>query len=294
MQQYTRDDLIRLVPRFDAFIGMDSDGCVFDSMAVKQRDFFHPLIIRYWNLERIAEAVRETAEFVNLRSVWRGQNRFRALLKTFELLDERTDVHESGVALPNTAVILAYVESGLALGNPTLEIAARNGQIELRRMLDWSLAVNHDIALHMGKIPAFAGALTALDRVRRSADVIVVSQTPETALLSEWRQHGIADSVRLIAGQELGSKAEHLELAAKGKYPDDRILLIGDAPGDREAALQAGVAFYPIVPDAEEDSWARFNDEALDVFLSGRFRGEYEQALIREFMEALPTRPPWL
>ena len=52
--------------------------------------------------------------------------------------------------------------------------------------------------------------------------------------------------MRLIAGQEYGTKAEHLALAAKGKYADDHILMIGDAPGDFKAAKSNGVLYFPI------------------------------------------------
>jgi hypothetical protein len=34
---------------------------------------------------------------------------------------------------------------------------------------------------------------------------------------------------RIIAGQELGTKEAHLALAARGKYADGHILMIGDA-----------------------------------------------------------------
>ncbi len=292
---YTRSDLIALQPRHDALIGVDSDGCVFDSMEVKQCRHFHPLIIRFWALEGIAEALRETAVFVNLRSRWRGRNRFVSLLKTFELLALRDDVRAAGVALPALGPIRAYVHSGVALGNPTLEDAvARSGEPALKRMLEWSLAVNRHIALQAEPMPPFGGAREGLERASSAADVMVVSQTPEAALVSEWRQHGLDGLVRLIAGQELGTKAEHILLAAKGKYAEGRILLLGDAPGDLEAAREAGVMFYPIVPGAEAACWKRFNEEALARFLNGGYDTGYEAGLVSAFLAALPDTPPWL
>jgi phosphoglycolate phosphatase-like HAD superfamily hydrolase len=294
MGLYSRDDLAGLRPRHDALIGVDSDGCVFDSMAVKQCRHFHPQIIRHWGLERIGDALRETAEFVNLGSVWRGRNRFAALLKTFELLEARADVRSSGVALPALAPIREYVESGVALGNPTLEEAAtRTGNAELARLLAWSLDVNRSIASQPEPIPPFAGAREALARMAAVADTIVISQTPEAALVSEWRQHGIDRFIRIIAGQELGTKAEHITLASKGKYDPRRVLLLGDAPGDLEAAQEAGVSFFPIVPGREEECWKRFGDEALDRFLAGNYDSDYADGLVGTFLKALPAQPPW-
>ena len=76
--------------------------------------------------------------------------------------------------------------------------------------------------------------------------------------------------VRAIAGQEIGTKTEHLTMAAKGKYPDNRILMIGDAPGDFKAARENGALFFPVVPGRENESWKLFYEEALDIFINGK------------------------
>jgi len=291
---YFQNDLRELRPVHDFFVGVDSDGCVFDSMTVKQCDYFHPLIVRFWGLALIERQLRETAEFVNLGSAWRGRNRFFALLKTFDLLADRADVMNSGVPMPDVESIRAYVESGVALGNPTLEAeVARSGNAELRRMLAWSLAVNHEIEARPEPIPPFAGAVDGLRRISAAADSMVVSQTPEAALVSEWRAHGIDGLVRLIAGQEIGTKAEQIRLAAIGKYAEGNILLIGDAPGDLEAAREAGVRFYPIVPGGEVESWRQFNVTFLDRFLAGKYSKGDELAQIDAFLAALPVQPSW-
>ena len=125
------------------------------------------------------------------------------------------------------------------------------------------------------------------------ADLIVVSQTPVEALTREWQEHCIDDYVRIIAGQEYGTKAEHLKYAAKGKYPDEKILMIGDAPGDYSAAKSNGVLFYPVNPGHEDASWERFYNESLDMFFAGTYAGEYEERLIKEFDNYLPENPPW-
>ncbi len=294
MGVYCKDDLVGFVPQYDSFVGIDSDGCVFDSMVIKQCQHFHPVIITVWGLEKIEREVREVAEFVNLYSIWRGSNRYPALLKVFELLAEREDVRASGVALPKMDALRAYVESGLSLGIPTLEAEVERKQDpELIRVLEWSHAVNLDIDQNMQEIPPFPHCLKALESIHRNSDAIVVSQTPEEALVKEWALHKMDGFVNLIAGQELGSKAHHLELAAVGKYDLKRILLIGDAPGDRKAAQSVGVCFYPIIPGHEDESWANFIDEAYTKFLDGSYAGDYEQALIADFEQCLPDTPPW-
>ncbi len=53
--------------------------------------------------------------------------------------------------------------------------------------------------------------------------MMVVSATPVEALNKEWNENGIDQYVREIAGQEMGSIKEHLELAAVGKYESEPI-----------------------------------------------------------------------
>jgi len=294
----TVEDLKSFAPRHNSFVGIDSDGCVFDTMEAKQKRHFHPLILKWWGLEKLEAELRASAEFVNLYSKWRGQNRFTALLLCFELLHDWPECVARAAAchveLPKLDALRAFCNSGLALGNPALkQEAERTGDAELKRLLGWSLAVNADIDQNMAPVPPFPWALKALEKMRGQSDCIVVSQTPEAALVKEWRHHQIEHFVSLIAGQELGTKAEHLALAAGGKYPPGRVLMIGDALGDLKAAEKAGALFYPIMPREEEDSWNRFCRDGYSRFLDGEFAGAYADGLKATFLAALPGRAPW-
>ena len=65
-----------------------------------------------------------------------------------------------------------------------------------------------------------------------------------------------------------------MALAAKGKYPDNKILMIGDAIGDSmSAAKNNGVLFYPIIPGNEDKSWKRLLNEGLERFITDNFIG---------------------
>ncbi|MCK4753487.1 MAG: HAD family hydrolase, partial [Planctomycetes bacterium] len=109
----------------------------------------------------------------------------------------------------------------------------------------------------------------------------------------EWEEHDIAKYVEVIAGQEMGKKAQHLDYATKGKYKETNVLMIGDAPGDMNAAKANNALFYPINPGAEAESWKRFHDEAFDKFINGEYAGAYEEKVIAEFDAYLPEAPPW-
>ena len=120
-----------------------------------------------------------------------------------------------------------------------------------------------------------------------------MSATPAEALKREWEEHDIAEYVKVIAGQEMGTKKEHLAFAAASKYKLDHILMIGDAPGDMKAARANNALFYPINPGDEDISWERFHNEAFDKFINGTYAGDYEKSLIDEFDKYLPSIPPW-
>ena len=71
-------------PAHEFFVGIDSDGCAFDTMEIKHKECFCPNIIKWWDLQAVSKYAREAAEFVNLYSKSRGINRFPALIETLE------------------------------------------------------------------------------------------------------------------------------------------------------------------------------------------------------------------
>ncbi len=121
--------------------------------------------------------------------------------------------------------------------------------------------------------------------------MIVCSATPGEALAREWQEHKIDSFVAAICGQEVGSKKEILAVARK--YQPQHVLMVGDAPGDQQAASANGALFFPIMPGREEQSWQSFYQEGIGRLLNGTFAGEYQARLLDEFDRALPTTPPW-
>jgi phosphoglycolate phosphatase-like HAD superfamily hydrolase len=278
----------------DFFIGIDSDGCAFDTMEVKHKECFIPNIVRYYELAAISKYVRETAEFVNLYSKYRGINRFPGLVLTIDLLAERAGVLRRRPQIPALVGLRQWIERETRLSNPSLRAAVDiSGDLDLARALEWSEAVNRAISETVKNVPPFPFVRESLESMQGKADVMVVSATPGEALLREWEEHSLRPYAALIAGQELGSKQEHLALAAVGRYDPARILMVGDAPGDWKAAQANGVLFYPIDPGSEDDSWQRFFEEGLPRFFAGTYAGDYMYAQIARFEKLLPERPTW-
>jgi phosphoglycolate phosphatase-like HAD superfamily hydrolase len=284
-------------PTREFFIGIDSDGCAFDTMEIKHKECFIPNIIRHFGLQAISKYAREAAEFVNLYSKWRGINRFPALARVLDLLERRKDVRERGVTIPRLPASREWLAAEAKPSNPALaaRIQLTDGQAgdELRRLLAWSEAVNAAIAETVYGIPPFPFVRPVLEKATEQADIIVVSATPFEALAREWQEHDIARYAALIAGQEQGTKADHLRLTAAGRYAPDRVLMIGDAPGDLAAARANDALFFPVNPGDEARSWERLFNEALDRFFGGQYQGDYEAALLAEFEQRLPEEPPW-
>jgi phosphoglycolate phosphatase-like HAD superfamily hydrolase len=287
--------LAELAPRHEFFVGIDSDGCAFDTMEVKHKECFIPEIIKVWGLQPVSKYAREAAEFVNLYSKWRGINRWPALTMVFDLLNARPEVAARGVEIPAVPRLREFInDDNFPKSNDGLAAyMSEHPDPELERAMAWTEGVNAAVGEMVHGVPPFPGVRESLAALEEQADLIVVSATPVEALTREWNEHDIARHVRVIAGQEMGKKPLHLELAASGKYPADRILMIGDAPGDMKAARANDALFYPINPGYEEASWRRFHDEAMQRFFDGTYRGDYESALIAEFERFLPETPPW-
>ena len=277
------------------FVGLDSDGCVFDSMEIKHKECFAPMFIKHWRLQAASKYARRAWEFANLYSKTRGMNRFPVCVRTLKLVAAWPEAAARGIELPDLTPLEAFIESEYPPSNAGLEAYRERFPDPLLDLtMDWSLAVNAAVKDIVFGVPPFPRVRETLDRVVAEADLAVVSGTPGEALRREWEENSLTHYPQLIAGQELGKKTEHLAaMAGQDRYPPDRRLMIGDAPGDRKAAEATGCLFYPVCPGHEEESWDRLCNEALEKFFNGAYAGAYQDERIREFEALLPDQPPW-
>jgi len=287
-------ELIDLKKEKDYLICIDSDGCAFDAMEIKQKECFAPNFINHWNLQAVSKYAREVWEFVNLYSDTRGCNRFLALIRALDLLTERPEVVKRGYIAPDITSLRNWVATETKLSNPALEVAVANTHDPiLEQALNWSKGVNQTVSEIVHGVPPFPYVRDVLEKGSAYADMIVVSSTPREALVREWNEHGIAKYMKVIASQEMGTKKEHIAYAKAGRYENNKVIKLGDALSDLKAAKDNGVLFFPIDSGHEEESWKCFLDEGFDKFLKGEYAGEYEDKLIARFKSYLPTTPPW-
>lgn len=257
---------------------VDSDGCAMNTMDVKHQKCFAPKAIEIWGLQEIETRFLEVWYLVNLYSKTRGINRFKGLVRTFELLKEE------GADMPEFSFIKHWTENSSELSNPALEkVIEKTRNEQLVKALEWSNAVNKAIRELPEEDKPFPRVKEGLIAISEVADIAVVSSANKSAVHSEWGRHELLPYVKVLLGQEAGSKAFCIGALKENNYTNEEVLMVGDAPGDLEAAFKNGVLYYPILVGKEEFSWKRLTSEALDKFIRGNYKGEYQQKLIDEF-----------
>lgn len=270
------------------FIGIDSDGTVFDSMEIKHKRVFQPIAIELWGLRSIESVYCSICESINLYSVLRGINRFQGLALAFEHLSEQSD--EGRDALEGHHSLQEFVRSSGSHSYAALaEYNDSKGSAFLGQALEWSRrsdALYAEIMESEGS-PSFPRIHGILERASKKCEVVVVSSSSRATLMQDWGKAGLLPFVTRVEGQEQGSKSKQLESALNNGRTACQALMIGDALSDLEAAREHGILFYPITPGSEARSWERFEAEALGRFYSGSYGGEYEQTLLSDFKNVL-------
>ncbi len=296
MQFTSLENLRQLTPKYDFLIAIDSDGTIFDSMEIKHKDCFIGTLIRHFGLAAITHEVHEVWNYVNIFSINRGTNRFKALLLCFDYLKKIERISVQNIILPNLKFLRAYLDKYDTLSNETIKtmIAEARGikKDEFQILLDWSEGVNKAVEKTVFNLPPMLGAMETLKKLQNRADLVVVSNTPLGTLHREWNDNNINQYIRCIGGQETGNKTDMLT-ALSTKYSSEQVLVIGDSPGDLKAAKNTNTLFFPILPMKEEKSWELFLKEGQERFFNHQFKGEFQDKCITDFHNVLQSKPPW-
>lgn len=238
--------------RREYLICVDSDGCAMDTMDIKHIRCFGPCMVAQWGLEAWAEPILKRWNDINLYTMTRGINRFKGLAMALKEIDGQY------TPIAGVDALCDWAGSAPELSNAAVErMWKQTGQEIFRMALSWSKAVNCAInALPQEAKKPFPGVAEGLAAAANWADVAVVSSANRDAVEEEWNFYGLLDHVDILLCQDAGSKAHCIgELLKKG-YDPDHVLMVGDAPGDLDAARKNGVYFYPILVRREQESWA--------------------------------------
>ncbi len=253
---------------------IDSDGCAMDTMDIKHIRFFGPLAAKYFEIKNQEVYLKEWNR-VNLFSETRGINRFKGLLLSLEFAKEH------GEAIEDFTVFANWCNHTTSLSNQSLEeeIAKHNDPV-LVKALEWSKAVNHGIETEVvGEDKPFEGVKSALEEISKVAQIAIVSSANSEAVNSEWKRHGLMRFVSEFFGQERGSKAAAIKEIKSLGFEKEKILMVGDAPGDLDAAKVNEVHFYPILFGKEKESWETLVAKILSEFISGHYNDKEYQAI---------------
>ncbi|MBQ7868464.1 MAG: HAD family hydrolase [Clostridia bacterium] len=275
------NDLTSFKPQKDFLICVDSDGCAMDTMDIKHIRCFGPCMVKEWTLEKWSDEILARWNAINLYTMTRGINRFKALAMAL------TEIHDKYCTIEDIADLVQWAETSDELSNAALErtIGLQLKSVSLRKALAWSVDVNKCI----NKLPdeckvPFDLAKEALAFAHERADVAIVSSANLDAVLEEWERFGLLEHTDIVLAQNAGSKAFCIgELLKKG-YACSNVVMCGDAPGDLQAAEKNGVFYYPILVKHEKESWQEFISEGFERLVSQQYAGEYAALKRKQFL----------
>ena len=273
--------------KHEYLVCVDSDGCAMDTMNCKHIHCFGPCMVDQWQLDQWKDEILKRWNDINLFQMTRGINRFKGLAMALG------EIHEKYTPIEGIEALQNWAENSPALSNDAVAAAAAAcedpaGKKCLEKALSWSKAVNVSIVAlpEEVKIP-FVGAKEGLAQAHTFADVAVVSSANRDAVEEEWTNHKLLDHVDILLAQDCGSKAHCISEMLKFGYDPQKVLMVGDAPGDKDAADKNGVFYYPILVNREQESWENLQKEALARLEQGTYAGAYQEARNREFLDNL-------
>lgn len=276
------EELKVFTPRKPYLICVDSDGCAMDTMNIKHFRCFGPCMIQEWNLQPWQEAILARWNDINLYTMTRGISRFKGLAIAL------SEINKQYTPIEGVDELAAWAETAPELSNRAIKLAAAAAKGPcLAKALSWSQKVNAAIAaLPEDAKQPFPHVREGLQAAGQFADVVVVSSANREAVIEEWEHCRLLSCVDVLCCQDTGSKADCIAaLLAKG-YAPNHVLMVGDAPGDRTAAQQNGVWFYPILVKQEGKSWIELAETALPRLQRGGFAA-YAAQKAKEFTDNL-------
>ena len=269
--------------KHDYLVCVDSDGCVMDTMNCKHFNCFGPCMVTEWGLEQWKDEILDRWNVINLFSMTRGINRFKGLAMALGEIDKKYK------PITGVAALVHWADTAPALSNDGVakaaaEAADADAKLVLEKALSWSKAVNAAIVKldEALKVP-YEGAKEGLAAAHQFADVAMVSSANRDAVEEEWGKFGLLEHTDIVLAQDVGSKAACIKEMLKFGYDPNKVVMVGDAPGDCDAAEKNGVHYYPILVNHEKTSW----DEAIAVAFNKLQAGEYAEYEIQKKKEFL-------
>ena len=272
--------------KHDYLVCVDSDGCVMDTMNCKHFRCFGPCMVTEWGLEAWEAEILDRWNGINLFSMTRGINRFKGLANALKEIDGKYK------QIPGVDALVRWANTAATLSNDAVAKAAQeatdaDAKLVLSKALSWSKSVNAAIVEldESLKVP-YAGAKEGLAAAHTFADVAMVSSANRDAVEEEWGKFGLLEHMDIVLAQDVGSKAACIAAMLKFGYDKNKVIMVGDAPGDCDAAEKNGVHYYPILVSHEKESWEEAVAVAFGKLQAGKY-APYGAQKKQEFLQNL-------
>lgn len=274
--------MIAIAKEHEFLVCIDSDGTIMDTMRSKHETAFGPCFLDVFGIKEHRDEILNEWLSDNLYRKTRGINRFQGLDRILAFSSKfgyvfpgYDEYHKWVVSTPKFDVSLLKQACQAAKSKKCMELA-----------LLWSSEVNKTIAA-MREAKPFDNVVDDLRLLSREVDLLGVSSANPAAVNEEWTRLGIKTLFKEVGCQDKGSKATIIKEGLANGYDPKKTVMMGDALGDYDAAVSAGVLFFPILPRHESESWTKFVYDALPRLLNGRYDEEYQQKLLSEFLSSL-------
>ena len=267
----------------DFLLCFDSDGTVMDTMTIKHVRCFGPCFVNTLDIKEHVDEILEHWNYINLYSLTRGINRFQGFYEECKHIKETYGVDFDGLEefekwVKNTSEfsiksIDKYMET---CSNNALFIKAK----------EWSKDVNDSIR-SLPPSDMFEGVKVTLAKAYEEADLLGVSSANKEAVNEEWTRLDLIKYFKEVACQDKGTKSNIIRDALVNGYDKKKVVMVGDAVGDYNAAKENGVYFFPIIPKYESKSWERLLNEGISKLVNNEFDEGYQKELLDEFYSYL-------
>jgi len=239
-------------------------------------------MIDVWQLEPWKDAILARWNEINLYSLTRGINRFLGL----EMM--LCEIDATYTKIDGLSHYSKWCKETITYSNSEVKSQITKGAHRVFEMvLEWSERVNHGVELIADQIKPFDGVSKALKLMRDSADIAIVSSANPGAVRDEWTRFGLINWVDYVMAQDAGTKFDCIAKLLQNGYAKDHVVMIGDALGDRQAAEENGILYFPILAGQENTSWEQWIDEGCFKFYAGTYSGSYQDEQIERFRNNL-------
>lgn len=246
-------------------IVVESEGAVFDVHRRWHESAYLPAFIGCFGGMTEPALCGEVWRHVALETSLRGEPPMLILLSALRVLN-------SLVPSVQRTVIIKSLEkyASSEAGTDDLFRLEEKNPAEMMA-IDW-FSMAEGLIQDSGRVPYFSTAEEFLRNaayIAPNSKILVYSSLLEQTAMRLWQSAGLGECFFRIAGRERGSPSQYLRSALASGFERSSMVAVGSSAMMFKASQLAGIRFFPIVPDQEEESWKMFAEEWFPAFLRG-------------------------